>query len=163
MKTAGNSRLSPGTTYQGTVIIPYAEGISVKFRRIRNRFNVRIVFKTKHSLRGTLMKAVSVADAQQTDQWVYNVPCDCGRCQIGETSRPLEVGIKEHENNGTQSLLEKNQISPTCLRRRPQNMLERSEGFANGAEHHLQEIQGIRSHVSGCSYDQSTQFRRGTR
>jgi hypothetical protein len=38
---------------------------------------------------------------------VYNIPCDCGRCCIGETSKPLEVRIKEHKYNLTQGLLEK--------------------------------------------------------
>jgi hypothetical protein len=37
-------------------------------------------------------------------------------------------------------------------------MLERSEGLAYQTEHHLQEIQGIRPRVSGCSSDQSTQL-----
>jgi hypothetical protein len=46
-------------------------------------------------------------DAQQTKQCVYSIPCDCGRCYIRETSRPLEVRIKEHKNNRTQGLHEK--------------------------------------------------------
>jgi hypothetical protein len=50
-------------------------------------------------------------------------------------------------------------ISLTCVRRRPQNMLERSGGLADWTEHHVQEIQGIQPHVSGRSYGQSTQLR----
>jgi hypothetical protein len=38
---------------------------------------------------------------------VYSIPCDCGRCYIGETRRPLEVRIKEHKYNLTQDMLEK--------------------------------------------------------
>jgi hypothetical protein len=37
-------------------------------------------------------------------------------------------------------------------------MLERSEGLADRTKHHLQEIQGIRPHVSGSSTDQPTQL-----
>jgi hypothetical protein len=73
------------------VIKPYAKGISEKFRLIRNRFNVRTMFKAKHTLRGTMMKTGPVRDAQQTKQCVYSILCDCGRCYVGETSRPLEV------------------------------------------------------------------------
>jgi hypothetical protein len=40
-------------------------------------------------------------------QCVHSIPCGCGRCYIGETSRPLEVCIKEHKYNLTQGLLEK--------------------------------------------------------
>jgi hypothetical protein len=37
-------------------------------------------------------------------------------------------------------------------------MLERSEGLADRTKPHLQEIQGIRPHVSGSSTDQPTQL-----
>jgi hypothetical protein len=43
---------------------------------------------------------------QQTKQCVYNIPCGCGRCYIGETSRLLEVCIKEDQYHLTQGLLE---------------------------------------------------------
>jgi hypothetical protein len=52
-----------------------------------------------------------VTDAQQTKQCVYNIPHDCGRCQIGETSRPLEVCNNEHKYNLTQSLFEKSKLA----------------------------------------------------
>jgi hypothetical protein len=53
------------------------------------------------------MKTGPVRDAQQAKQCVYSIPCDCGRCYIGEISRYLEVCIKEHKYNRTQGLLEK--------------------------------------------------------
>jgi phosphopentomutase len=74
------------------------------------------MFKTKHTLHGTMMKTGPVRDAQKTKQGVYNIPRDCGRCYISETSRHLEVcteehkyNIEEHKYKMTQSLLEKNQ------------------------------------------------------
>jgi hypothetical protein len=39
------------------------------------------------------------------------MPCDCGRCYIGETRRPSEVRVKEHRHNLTQVLLEKSQLT----------------------------------------------------
>jgi hypothetical protein len=45
------------------------------------------------TLRGTLMKAGLVSEAQQMKQCVYNIPRDCGRCCINETSRPLEDAL----------------------------------------------------------------------
>jgi hypothetical protein len=54
------------------------------------------------------MKTGPVRDAQQKKQCVYSIPRDCGRCYIGETSRPLEVCIKEHK---TQSLLETSKLA----------------------------------------------------
>jgi hypothetical protein len=83
--------------YKGMVIIPYVKGISEKFRHIWNHFNVRIIFRTKHTLHGTLVRNGPIRDAQQMKQCVYNIPCDCGRCYIGETHRPSEVCIKEYK------------------------------------------------------------------
>jgi hypothetical protein len=106
MKLSTRNRPSSDTIYVGTVIIPYVNGISEKFRSTENRFNLRTIFKTKHTFRGTLMKTGPVRDAQQTKQCMYNIPCDCGRCYIGETNRSSEVRIKEHKYNLTQSLFD---------------------------------------------------------
>jgi hypothetical protein len=95
----------------GTVIIPYIKGISEEFRCTVNHFNLRIIFKTKCTLCGTLMKTGPVKDAQQIKQCAYSIPCDCGRCYIGETSRPLEVLIREHKYHLTQSFLEKSKLA----------------------------------------------------
>jgi hypothetical protein len=78
---------------------------------LRNHDRTIIIFKTEHTLRGTLMQTGTVRDAQQTKQCVYNIPCDCGRCYIGETSRPLEVRIKQHKYNLTQGLLQKSKLA----------------------------------------------------
>jgi hypothetical protein len=42
---------------------------------------------------------------------MYNIPCDCGRCYIGEISTPLEARIKEHNYKLTQGLLEKPKLA----------------------------------------------------
>jgi hypothetical protein len=58
-----------------------------------------------------MMKTGPVRDAQQMKQCVYNIPYDCGRCYIGETSRILEVLFKEHKYILTQGLLEKSELA----------------------------------------------------
>jgi hypothetical protein len=57
------------------------------------------------------MKTGPLRDAEQKKQCVYNIPYDFGRCSISKTSRPLEVHIKEHKCNLTQSLLEKSKLA----------------------------------------------------
>jgi protein gp37 len=42
---------------------------------------------------------------------LLSIPCKCDTCYIGETSRRLEVCIKEHKYNLTQNLLEKSKLS----------------------------------------------------
>jgi hypothetical protein len=110
-KPSVRNRLTSDTVYHGTVVIPYVMGISEKFRRIKNRFSLRTILKTKHTHCVTLMKTGPVRDAQQTKQCVYSIPCDCDRCYIGETSRPSEVCIKEHRHNLTQGLFEKSKLA----------------------------------------------------
>jgi hypothetical protein len=73
----------------------------------------------------------------------HNIPCDSGRCYIGETRRPLKVHTKELKYNLIQGLLARSKTSQRCVWRRPQNMLERSEGPADWTKHHLQGIHGI--------------------
>jgi hypothetical protein len=111
MKPSRSNRPSSDTIYQGTVIILYVSGIPEKFRRNRNNFNVRSIFKTKHTLHGTLMKTRRARDAQQTNQCACTVSHVTGRCYIDQTSRPLEVCIKEHKYNLTQGLLEKSKLA----------------------------------------------------
>jgi hypothetical protein len=52
----GSSRLSEEQKPLGSVYIPYVKGVSEKFRRIGNRYSIRTIFKTKHTLRSSLMK-----------------------------------------------------------------------------------------------------------
>jgi hypothetical protein len=40
----------------GSVYIPYVKGVLEKFKHIGNRYNIRTIFKTKHTLRSSLMK-----------------------------------------------------------------------------------------------------------
>jgi hypothetical protein len=64
MKPLRSNCPSSDIIYQGTVIIPHIKGTSEKFRHIGNHFNVRTIFKTKHTLHGTLMKTGLVRGAQ---------------------------------------------------------------------------------------------------
>jgi hypothetical protein len=75
---------------QGTGYIPYVKGVSEKFTRIGNRY-IRMFFKTKHTLRSSLIKTRPERDPQQTAQCIYNIPCERGGSYIGETGRPLAV------------------------------------------------------------------------
>jgi hypothetical protein len=71
------------------VYIQYVKGDSEKFKRIANRYNIRKIFETKHTLRSSLMKMRPERDRQQMAQCVYSIPCECDRSYTGETGRPL--------------------------------------------------------------------------
>jgi hypothetical protein len=87
------------------VYIPYVKGVSEKLKRIGNRYNMRTIFRTKHTLRSSLRKTRPERDPQQTAVCLQN-PCECGRSYIGETGRPLAVRVREHTHNLKQSLIE---------------------------------------------------------
>jgi hypothetical protein len=66
MKPLASNHPSSDAIYHGTVIISYVKGSSEKFRCIGNHLSPSTIFKTKHTLQGTLMKIGPVRDAQQT-------------------------------------------------------------------------------------------------
>jgi hypothetical protein len=88
----------------------YTHNSGLQVQRYR-RFTHITIFKSIPTLHGKLLKTGPVRNTQQTKQCVYNLPCDCGRCYIGETSRPLQVCIKEHKYNLTQDLIEKSKLA----------------------------------------------------
>jgi hypothetical protein len=91
----------------GSVYIPHVKGVSEKFKHIGNRYNIRTIFRTKHTIRSSLMQTKSKRDPQQTAQCVYSIPCECGRSYIGKTGRPLAVRLREYRHNLEECLLEK--------------------------------------------------------
>jgi predicted GIY-YIG superfamily endonuclease len=70
-----------------------------------------MIFKTKLTLRGSLMQTRPERDLQQTAQCIYSIPCECGRSYIGETGRLLAVRLREHSHNLQQGLLEKSELA----------------------------------------------------
>jgi hypothetical protein len=48
----------------GSVYIPYVKGVSEELKSIGNRYNIRTIFKTEHTLR-KLMKTRQERDPQQ--------------------------------------------------------------------------------------------------
>jgi hypothetical protein len=111
INSKGSSRLNEEQKPLGSVYIPYVKGVSEKFKRIGNRYNIRKIFKTKHTLRSSLMKTRPERDPLQTAQCFYSIPCECGRSYIGETDRPLAVRLREHRYSLQQGLLEKSKLA----------------------------------------------------
>jgi hypothetical protein len=90
-----------------TVLIPYMKGISEEFRCTGERYNIKTVFKTRQTLRIMLTRTRPHREVQDMRKCIYSIPCEFGRCYIGETGRPLGIRILEHMNNLKQGLMEK--------------------------------------------------------
>jgi hypothetical protein len=111
INSKGSSHQNTEENPLGSVHIPYVKGVSEKFERIGNRYNIRTIFKTKHKLRSSLMKNRPERDPQQMARCVCSIPCECGRSYIGETGRPLAVRLREHKHNLREGLLEKSKLA----------------------------------------------------
>jgi hypothetical protein len=87
------------------------KGISEKLKQIGNLYNIRTVFKTKHTLTSSLMRTRLQRSPQQMAHCVYSIPCECGRRYIHETGRPLAVRLHEYWHNLTEGLLKKSKLA----------------------------------------------------
>jgi hypothetical protein len=94
INSKGSSRLNKEQKPRGSVYISYVKGVSEKFKRIANRYNIRAISKTKHTLRSSFIKIRPERDPQQRAQCIYSIPCECGRSYIGETGRPLALRLR---------------------------------------------------------------------
>jgi hypothetical protein len=65
LKSKGSSRQKKEDKPLGSVCIPHVKGVSEKFKRIANQYNIRTVFKTKHTLRSSLVRTRPKRDSQQ--------------------------------------------------------------------------------------------------
>jgi hypothetical protein len=111
INSKGSSRLNKEQKPLGSVYIPYVKGVSETFKRTGNRCNIRTIFKTKHNLSSSLMKTRPEREPVQMAQWIYSIPCECGRSYTGETGRPLAVRLREHRHNLKDGLLEKSKLA----------------------------------------------------
>jgi hypothetical protein len=94
----------------GSVYISYVKGVSEKVKHIGNRYNIRTIFKTKHTLRSSLTKTRG-KEIRSREHSVSSFPYECGRSYIGETGRHLAVRLREDRHNLQQGLLEKSKLA----------------------------------------------------
>jgi hypothetical protein len=111
INSEGSSRPKQEEKPLGSVYIPYVKGVSEKFKRVGNRYNIRTIFRTKHTLRSSLMNTRPKIEPQQTAQCGYSVLCECGRSYIGETGRLLAARFREHRHNLKEGLLKKSKLA----------------------------------------------------
>ena len=82
--------------------------MSEKIGPICHPLRVRVICRSQHILRQALMKVKSARPDNRKKGIVYEIPCtDCDCMYIGETSRYLEMRLKEHKymvkNNDTKN------------------------------------------------------------
>ena len=94
-----NNGAEPANEFKATVILPYVKGLSEQLGRCLQQLGVRIVFKSETTLRSQLLRPKDAVDPVKQDGVVYRIPCECGKVYIGETERPMQDRIEEHDRD----------------------------------------------------------------
>ena len=92
-----NNSAEPANEFKATAVLPYVKGLSEQLRRCLQQQGVRAVFKSETTLRSQLVRPKDTVDPAKQDGVVYRIPCECGKVYIGETGRPMQDRIKEHD------------------------------------------------------------------
>ncbi|KAL9964643.1 hypothetical protein ACROYT_G028317 [Oculina patagonica] len=92
-----NTSAEPVAEFKSTAVLPYVKGLSEQLRRCLQQQGVRAVFKSETTLRSQLVRPKDAVDSTKQDGVVYRIPCECGKVYIGETGRPMQDRIKEHD------------------------------------------------------------------
>ncbi|XP_067671636.1 uncharacterized protein [Haliotis asinina] len=78
--------------------IPYQGQISHHISRLlKTTAGIDVTFKSDKTLK-TILKANGRCTPTKTDHKpsIYKLMCDCGSSYVGETSRPIDIRLKEH-------------------------------------------------------------------
>jgi len=76
--------------------IPYVRGLSEKIREILKKAGFQVYFKKGQSLRDILCHLKDPLLPQEKKGGVYVLPCSCGKCYIGQTSKLLSTRLRGH-------------------------------------------------------------------
>ena len=84
------------------ISLPYVRPVSHHIRRLlKQQANIDVVFQRGKSIQNVLHAngKPPTTTKQDPSGVVYHIPCECGDSYIGETSRPLQNRIKEHQSS----------------------------------------------------------------
>ena len=72
-------RIEGNTIKLTTVSLPYVKGLAERIQKIYSPYDWGISSRSNHQR-----------------NWVYSIPCSCGKIYKSEISHPLKVRLKEH-------------------------------------------------------------------
>ena len=86
--------------HRAMAVLPYVERVSKTLRRCLQQHGIRTVFKSDTTLRNHLVRPKDPVPPGRRDGVVYRIPCgECDAVYIGETGRPVQRRMKEHERD----------------------------------------------------------------
>ena len=93
------------------MVIPYVAGMSEDIMHICRKFNIRVVFKSRQTLRSMLTKVKDTLPTGKQFNVVYRIPGNCGQVYGGETRQRLEMRLKEHWDACVRGMMEKSAVA----------------------------------------------------
>ena len=96
-----NSPNVSSTTNNSILSIPYYGSLSEVVRRLLQKYQAKIVFRINSKLDKFITLGKNPYEVGEQNNVVYKISCNCGKCYVGQTKRPLRIRIDEHEKNFT--------------------------------------------------------------
>ena len=79
-----------------TVCLPYVKGLAEKIQNICSPYDIRTVFTNGSTLQRYLFQVKPPMEFNMIKNYVYSIPCSCGKIYKDETGCPLKVRLNEH-------------------------------------------------------------------
>ena len=100
-------RMVDNTWKLTTVCLPYVKGLAKRIQKICSPYDIRTVFTSGSTLRRYLFWVKPPTEFNMTKNYVYSIPCSCGKIYKGETGCPLKVRLEEHQKAVVRGEIEK--------------------------------------------------------
>ena len=81
------------------VSIPYYGNLSEVVKRLLQKYEVKIVFRINSKFDRFITLGKDPYEIREQSNVVYKISCNCGKCYVGQTKRPLRIRLDEHFKN----------------------------------------------------------------
>ena len=102
-----DSRKKDNTRKLTTVCLPYVKGLAERIQKICSPYDIRTIFTSGSTLRRYFFRVKPPTEFNMIKNYVYSIPCSCGKIYKGETGRPLKVRLEEHRKAVVRGEIEK--------------------------------------------------------
>lgn len=97
LPTDNNDDKTSGKDRAQTMIFPFSDRLSMKLKRLLNKFNINIVSKVANKLANLIGSTKDPIDKKYKSNIIYQIDCaNCNKTYIGQTSQYLKDRIYQH-------------------------------------------------------------------
>ena len=89
-------RIEDDTQKLTTVCLPYVKGLAERIQKICSPYDIRTIFTNGSTLQRYLFCVKPPTEFNMSKNYVYSIPCSCGKVYKGLTCRPLKVRLEEY-------------------------------------------------------------------